>query len=119
VVVVPDYRLCPQVSLYDGPITDARSCLAWTRNHLPHALEDVGVKADPTHIAAFGHSAGATLALHLVSPSCRFHSAIDSPKIDEDVKYGRNNVNPLIPSPGRRNNPTLSNPKFLLQFRIQ
>ncbi|KKY26620.1 putative polyketide synthase [Diplodia seriata] len=35
IVVTPAYRLCPQVSLRDGPVADARDCLAWVRRAAP------------------------------------------------------------------------------------
>lgn len=67
VVVVPEYRLCPQVSVYNGPIKDAEDCLQWMRQDLPGLLESEGVKVDSQRVAAMGHSAGGGMALHLVS----------------------------------------------------
>lgn len=71
VVVVPDYRLCPAVSVWDGPVADAKACLAWVHDMLPGLLaEEVNkVAIDVTRTATVGFSAGATLALLLVSPS--------------------------------------------------
>ncbi|KAJ3298183.1 hypothetical protein HK104_011034, partial [Borealophlyctis nickersoniae] len=66
VVVIPNYRLCPQVSMYDGPWEDAKDVLAWCRGELGKVLkEDGGVEVDSGRVAAMGHSAGATLALLL------------------------------------------------------
>lgn len=66
VVITPEYRLCPQVSVREGPITDVRECLAWTRSSLPSLLQaDAGVTIDPARVAVMGHSAGGNLALHL------------------------------------------------------
>lgn len=66
VVVVPDYRLCPQVSASDGAYADTVSVFAWCRNHLPRLLEDEHhVLVDGARIAAMGHSVGGTLALWL------------------------------------------------------
>ncbi|EOD45264.1 putative polyketide synthase protein [Neofusicoccum parvum UCRNP2] len=68
VVVAADYRLCPHVTLWDGPLADARHVHAWSRTQLPSLLaRDVpGATLDPTKTVAVGYSAGALLALHLV-----------------------------------------------------
>jgi acetyl esterase/lipase len=68
VVVTPEYRLCPQVSVYDGPIQDAKDVLAWCQSTLPTLLKDKeNVNANGKRIVTMGHSAGGTLALHTVS----------------------------------------------------
>lgn len=67
VVVVPNYRHCPSVSLYDGPISDAHSCYEWVQNDLPRLLSNVSIIADGGRVAVIGLSAGGTMALHLVS----------------------------------------------------
>ena len=67
VVAIPEYRLCPQVSLYDGPIRDAQDVYIWCQEKLPSLLQEaMGIEADGKRIAAWGHSAGANLALYLV-----------------------------------------------------
>ena len=66
VVVVPAYRLVPQVALREGPIADAQDSLTWARKELPALLEKEGVRADPAKVFAMGHSAGGSLALWLV-----------------------------------------------------
>lgn len=70
IVVAPAYRLCPQVSLHDGPLADARDCLAWARSTEFAATlrrETAGeVVADVERIGVMGHSAGGMLALELV-----------------------------------------------------
>lgn len=63
VVVTPEYRLCPQVSLYDGPIQDAKDVFKWCQHKLPDLLKDVNVQVDSSQIVAMGHSAGGQLAL--------------------------------------------------------
>ncbi|KAH7371999.1 alpha beta-hydrolase [Pyrenochaeta sp. MPI-SDFR-AT-0127] len=64
VVVTPEYRLCPQVSLYDGPIQDAKDALRWCQVELPALLkETTAVQVDASRIVAMGHSAGGMLAL--------------------------------------------------------
>ncbi|KAK6835465.1 hypothetical protein RU639_001737 [Aspergillus parasiticus] len=63
VVLVPNYRLCPQISVFNGPIADSRDCLVWAANELPGLLQNESVEVDPNRIVAMGHSAGGTLAL--------------------------------------------------------
>ncbi|KAF1944903.1 alpha beta-hydrolase [Clathrospora elynae] len=64
VLVTPEYRLCPQVSLYDGPIQDAKDVLKWCQEELPALLKKAkGVEVDSSRIVAMGHSAGGLLAL--------------------------------------------------------
>jgi acetyl esterase/lipase len=67
VVVTPEYRLCPQVSLYDGPIQDAKDALKWCQTYLPALMEHKDVKVDAKKTVAMGHSAGGALALTTVS----------------------------------------------------
>lgn len=74
VVVVPNYRHCPAISLYEGPINDAYSCYEWVQNDLPRLLSNVRVVADGSRVAVIGSSAGGTLALHLVSANQNFNS---------------------------------------------
>lgn len=58
VVVVPDYRLVPQVR-FPAFLEDGAAALAWTRAH----IADHG--GDPARLAVMGHSAGAWIALML------------------------------------------------------
>lgn len=67
VVVSADYRLCPQVSLYEGPIQDAKDAYRWCKEDLPTLLKnDESIDVDSSRIVVFGHSAGGCLALHTV-----------------------------------------------------
>jgi acetyl esterase/lipase len=64
VVVTPEYRLSPQVSLYDGPIQDAKDVLAWSQEKLPGLLKEAtGIEVDGQRVVTMGHSAGGFLAL--------------------------------------------------------
>jgi len=72
IVVVPNHRLCPQVNLLEGPITDCRDLLAWIHSGgLDEAISshtnDTGYqyRLDLNHVFAFGTSSGGTLALTL------------------------------------------------------
>ena len=65
VVVLPEYRLCPQVSLYDGAMADAKDCVSWARESLPSLLkQETSIIVNPQKIVTMGHSAGGHLALH-------------------------------------------------------
>jgi acetyl esterase/lipase len=63
VVVTPEYRLCPQVSLYDGPIQDAKDVYRWCQEDLPALLKERTINVDASRIGVMGHSAGGLLAL--------------------------------------------------------
>lgn len=63
IVVVPEYRLCPQTSVLEGPVQDAKDVLAWCQETLPSTMTAKHVRADPEKIVAMGHSAGGMLAL--------------------------------------------------------
>lgn len=61
-----DYRLCPEVSLAQGPMEDACDALHWARTVLPitrRARKDV--QLDPGRVTAVGWSAGGHLAMTL------------------------------------------------------
>jgi len=66
VVVTPEYRLCPQVSLYEGPIQDAKESLKWCQEELPKLMREKGVEVDGKRVVGMGHSAGGQLALTTV-----------------------------------------------------
>ncbi|VUC22767.1 unnamed protein product [Clonostachys rosea] len=64
IVVAPDYRLCPTISLYEGPITDALDAYNWSILSLPDILRKEGVgNVDTQRVMSGGYSAGGTLAL--------------------------------------------------------
>lgn len=80
VVVVPNYRLCPQVNLLEGPMRDVRDLLAWIQDgHLEAHIAAAGsspLTIDQDHIFAFGTSSGGHLALSLVGPLSRLDSIV-------------------------------------------
>jgi acetyl esterase/lipase len=68
VVVIPNYRLCPQVTAWAGAFADTATCLTWCQQTLPSQLSQPhAVQVDATRITAMGHSAGGTLALWLAA----------------------------------------------------
>lgn len=79
VAVVPNYRLCPQISLYDGPVKDSLDSLEWTASLMPAILrkEPNHVEVDAGRIALMGHSSGGSLALLVV----RLHFSTDMPSL--------------------------------------
>lgn len=61
-----DYRLCPEINIIDGPMTDACDALRWARHDLPNLqLPCQGLSVDGRKVAAVGWSAGGTLAMSL------------------------------------------------------
>ena len=61
-----DHRLCPELSLIDGPMTDICHALSWARNTLPTlTLSRPDIHPDGTNIVAIGWSTGGVLAMSL------------------------------------------------------
>ena len=68
VVISPDYRLCPQVDVWNGPVQDCRNLYAWlVSGALQQSLLEHGLNLDVTRIVLIGHSVGGTLSQILVS----------------------------------------------------
>ena len=64
VPVSVDYRLCPEVSLRQGPMTDACEAVQWCRDVMPTLLlQSKGVSLDPERVTVIGYSTGGHLAL--------------------------------------------------------
>lgn len=71
--VVPisiDHRLCPEVNLIDGPMTDVRDALVWAQTKLPEITIGYGVKLDPGNVAVIGWSTGGHLAMTTAWTAC-------------------------------------------------
>jgi acetyl esterase/lipase len=61
-----DYRLCPEVTLSEGPMSDACSALKWVREILPTiSLKNKTIHADGNKVVAIGWSTGGQLAMSL------------------------------------------------------
>ncbi|KAF1982741.1 alpha/beta-hydrolase [Aulographum hederae CBS 113979] len=70
IVVAAEHRLCPQIDILEGPITDARDLLACIYDggldkELQARDETKGFGVDMERVCAFGTSSGGTLALAL------------------------------------------------------
>ncbi|PVI03044.1 hypothetical protein DM02DRAFT_558795 [Periconia macrospinosa] len=61
-----DYRLCPEMSLENGPMHDVCTALNWIRTKLPELdLAHPYISADGSRVVAVGWSTGGTLAMSL------------------------------------------------------
>ncbi|KAF2275385.1 putative polyketide synthase [Westerdykella ornata] len=61
-----DHRLCPEVSLSEGPMVDVCDALAWARNTLPSLpLQRPGLEIDGDRVVVVGWSSGGQLAMSL------------------------------------------------------
>ena len=68
IAVTSDYRLCPTISVVDGPVADSVAAYEWAQNELPALLQkDHGVQVNGKNIVTLGHSCGGGLALLMVS----------------------------------------------------
>jgi acetyl esterase/lipase len=61
-----DYRLCPEVTILEGPITDVADAIAWVRKKLPNILlSRPDIQVDGDRVVSVGWSTGGTLAMSL------------------------------------------------------
>ena len=58
-----DYRLVPEINVYDGAMTDVRDGVSWARNNLPTIAKGRGVELDVKNTVLIGWSAGGQLAM--------------------------------------------------------
>lgn len=58
-----DHRLCPEINLIDGPMSDVRDAVSWARSTLPSITLQYNVTVNPETIAVIGWSTGGHLAM--------------------------------------------------------
>ena len=58
-----DYRLCPEINIVDGAMSDICDALQWARTELPQIAKGSDVSVDPDKIVVMGWSTGATSAM--------------------------------------------------------
>lgn len=58
-----DYRLCPEINIIDGMMTDVRDALAWVQKKLPEIAMGYGLELDPSRVVVIGWSTGGHLAM--------------------------------------------------------
>ena len=58
-----DYRLVPEINVYDGAMTDIRDGMSWARNKLPITARGRGLELDSKNVVVIGWSAGGQLAM--------------------------------------------------------
>jgi len=71
IVVAPNHRLCPQVDVLEGPISDCRALWQWVHaGELDRLLTDHGhaVTVDKSKMVVIGTSAGGMIAYSLAFP---------------------------------------------------
>nr|WNZ75135.1 MollE [Ovatospora sp.] len=60
-----DYRLCPEVTLIEGPIADVRDAYVWAQKQLPGMVKPMGITVKADNIAVVGWSTGGHLGMTL------------------------------------------------------
>lgn len=58
-----DYRLCPEINLIDGPMTDVRDACAWAQTSLQAIVRCKGITIDSDKSVVIGWSTGGHLAM--------------------------------------------------------
>lgn len=58
-----DHRLCPEINLIDGPITDVLDAYQWMMTALPNLARTRGIVVDPERVVVIGWSTGGHLAM--------------------------------------------------------
>jgi acetyl esterase/lipase len=60
-----DYRLCPEINILDGPMTDVCDALSWVRSDLAQLVKRYGFTVDHKNVVIVGWSTGGHLAMTL------------------------------------------------------
>lgn len=58
-----DYRLCPEINLVNGPITDVCDAYAWVQTKLQAVVRSKGIRIDEKRTVVIGWSTGGHLAM--------------------------------------------------------
>lgn len=58
-----DHRLCPEINIIDGPMSDVRDGVGWARSALPRIALGQGIAVDTDKVAIIGWSTGGHLAM--------------------------------------------------------
>lgn len=58
-----DHRLCPEINIIDGPMSDVRDAVSWARSTLPSIASHQNITVDPEKIVVIGWSTGGHLAM--------------------------------------------------------
>ena len=58
-----DYRLCPEINIIDGAMTDVRDAFVWAKSTLPSIVATKGFVLDIERIVVIGWSTGGHLAM--------------------------------------------------------
>ena len=58
-----DYRLCPELSLVQGPMSDVSSALAWAQRELSNIAKRSGYSVESEKVVMIGWSTGGHLAM--------------------------------------------------------
>nr|WPM83318.1 ProsJ [Phaeosphaeria sp.] len=58
-----DYRLCPEINVIDGAMTDVKDAFVWVRQQLPSIVASRGITLDTEQIVVIGWSTGGHLAM--------------------------------------------------------
>ena len=49
-----DYRLCPEINVLDGAMSDLRAAVFWVQHLLPNLLEQTGIELDSSRVGIIG-----------------------------------------------------------------
>lgn len=91
-----DHRLCPEIDLIDGAMTDIRDAVGWATKNIPELLIPESVTVDPQRVVVIGWSTGGHLAMTTswttvargLLPPCAILSFYGPSDFESDGKIG-------------------------------